>query len=148
MENELYHYGVKGMKWGVRKARKRAAKEGVKGRSRHSTGKNYDEVYSRMSKEKQAINKKYVPRYQKLIKDTVDYNNKAQAGLRNPKERQRLASENQKLNSEYYKESMALAKKYTDQFNRATLKDIGYKNVDKGAEYLKRKGKIIFDVDL
>lgn len=50
--------------------------------------------------------------------------------------------------SEYYKEAMALTKKYTNRFNEATLKDIGYSNVSKGMEYLKKKDRIIFDVEL
>ena len=147
----LAHYGVKGMKWGVRKARKRAAKENVSGRSKYSTGKNYDKVYSSYQKEKQSIAKKYRSQFQKLINDTVRYNALVSAGQRNPKERQRLAKENARLNNEYYKETTKLGRKYVDQFNRATLNDIGYENVDKGMEALnrlKKKDKYIFDFEI
>lgn len=146
--NELYHYGVRGMKWGVRRARKAAAKEGVSSRSRLSTGKNYDAVYNEVSKEKEALNKKFKPQYDKLIDDTVNYNNRARAGVIDQRERNRLASENQRINKAYYKESKKIIDKYVDRFNEATLKDIGYKDIEKGKEYLKRKDKIIFDIDL
>lgn len=147
-ESYLQHYGVKGMKWGVRRARKRAAKENVQGRGKFSTGKNYDKVYSEMKKEKAALNKRYAPKYQKLVDDTVAYNNKALAGVRDAKTRNELAARNRKINSDYYKESMKLARSYADRFNRATLQDIGYENVDKGMEYLKKRKKDIFDVEL
>lgn len=151
MANELTHYGVKGMKWGVRRARKRAAKENVSGRSKYSTGKSYDKVYSSYQKEKSGINKKYDSQYKKLVDDTARYNARYMAGQKNPQERQRLAKENARLNSQYYKDTAALGRKYVDRFNKATLEDIGYKDIDKGMQALnrlKKKNKYIFDFEL
>lgn len=73
-DEELKHYGVIGMKWGVRRARKRAAKESVAGRSRFSTGKNYDAVYNKFKKEFSPVSKKYDKAYKKLIDDGNKYN--------------------------------------------------------------------------
>ena len=101
-----------------------------------------------MKKEKAALNKRYAPKYQKLVDDTVAYNNRALAGVKDAKTLNELAARNRKINSDYYKESMKLARSYADRFNRATLQDIGYENVDKGMEYLKKRKKDIFDVEL
>lgn len=146
--DELYHFGVLGMKWGVKRARKQAAKEGVEGRSRLSTGKHYDKVMKEMKPELDAMNKKYEKEYSKLADDIVNYNNRAMSGFNNPNEYKRLENVNKQLNASYYKDKMKIAKKYTNRLNEATLKDIGYKNVDKGMEYLKKKNKFIWDMDL
>lgn len=54
-----------------------------------------------------------------------------------------------KLNNDYRAKKIKLAKKYVDQFNEATLKDIGYKNIEKGKEILKkRKDNYIYDMEL
>lgn len=141
---ELKHFGVPGMKWGVRRARKLAAKENVKGRSSYSTGKNYDKVYDELQKIRKRNNKKYNDEYVKLATEAAAYNN----GTRDSKERDRLIKKNNEINNRYYKENMQIIKKFTDKFNEATLKDINYKDIEKGKTYLKKHNKIIFDVEL
>ena len=53
--NELYHYGVKGMKWGVRKYQKNAGAYTRKGLARYQTAQdNYDRVRASVKKTKAA----------------------------------------------------------------------------------------------
>lgn len=61
MENELYHYGVKGMKWGVRKSRSSFRKNKTKGWSKEA--KEADRikkksVHQMTNKELQTLNKR------------------------------------------------------------------------------------------
>lgn len=146
-ETELRHYGVKGMKWGVKRARKKAHREDPN-RSRFSTGKHYDAVLKSYKKDRKPIDEDYNAKASKLVDDVVAYNNRVLAGIKEPKEYERLARENEKINNDYYKKTMALGKKYTDKFNEATLKDIGHEDINRAMDYLKKKDKIIFDFDL
>lgn len=156
--DELYHYGVKGMKWGVRKARKKAAVERVTGRSSLSTGKHYDEVHKQLQKDAEPLNKRYKPRYDKLVDDYAklmakrDSDAKKMSGpdfhAKHGPLLMDLRARTNQLNAEYYRDKMALVDKYADKFNKATLKDINYRDVEKGAEYLKKKGITLFDVYL
>lgn len=41
--NELYHYGVKGMKWGVRKSKKQLRRERAKKNANSQVSKDYKE---------------------------------------------------------------------------------------------------------
>lgn len=146
-ERYLAHYGVLGMKWGVKRARKKAVKEDGN-RSRLSTGKNYDKVYNELKKAKKSINDEYSKELNKLADRVVKYNNRVLAGVKDDNERAEIAKINQKINSKYYKASEKLVDKFADRFNEATLKDIGYKDIEKGKAYLKKHKKIIFDVEL
>lgn len=154
----LQHYGVPGMKWGVRKARRKAAKEGVSGRSRLSTGKHYDEVHKQLQKDAEPLNKKYKSQYTKLMDDGIELTAKQVPDFKKMSQKDFHAkydplwrdfeNRNRQLNEEYYREKITLVEKYVDKFNEATLKDINYRDVEKGVNYLKKKKAFIFDVDL
>ena len=67
---ELYHYGVKGMKWGVRRARKKAAKAQKKWDD--NVQKNWVKAYNRAAEKDNATIEEFNSRY----KD-VDLNKKS-----------------------------------------------------------------------
>lgn len=109
-DDYLQHYGVLGMKWGVRKARKKAQAENVKGRSKRSTGKNYDAFMKQDKKNKEEFDKYYSKKYGK---DT-SYNEKAR------------------------REVLEFNAKRTKDMNNAILKDLDPKYIDSGKRYLER----------
>lgn len=140
MSNELYHYGVLGMKWGVRKARKKAQKESVKGRSKNSTGKNYDEALSKSKSEMTALKKRTgntANRYSKKIWDAVERGD--ESAVDDYEIAQRALSD---LHTEYLKQRSELIRRGQRAINEASLLDAGYSKEDarRGADYLERKG--------
>ena len=87
-ENELYHYGIKGMKWGVRKSRSRT------GSSRKKRSKT--DGWSDDAKEAYRINKKKV-------------NQMSNAELRKVNERRNLERNYKQLNPNAVKRGVAVA---------------------------------------
>lgn len=213
MNNVLIHYGVKGMKWGVRKqyegtgggggggwgpnnpmagnplaaaasipnnpkgkknvgenavkkmgveinsfgfnskinsARSKDAKKKKlpKGASSLSTGKNYDAVLDKINKESQSILDKHLPDFEQFQKEVDNYNLSVLRGNKNPDEFKRLQREEERIRQSYLKDSQDLISRHSDEFNSATLRDLGYDEdrVSAGVEYLKKNNKRIFKV--
>lgn len=151
--DELYHYGVLGMKWGIRKARKRAAKEGVTGRSVNSTGKNYDETvksyrnqYDTVMKTQGKQANKSWNRYTKAKnKFDKEFNRSADSGdstklVKAEKKLNKAERANNKTTKSYEKTLSDLDKSFVKDLNTAVLKDIDYKKVEKGVKYLEQRG--------
>ena len=90
MENELYHYGIKGMKWGVRRFQNKDGSYTPAGRKRRS-----QEGWSDDAKEAANIKKKSV-------------NQMSNSELRKLNERQNLERQHKQLNPSRVKRGMAV----------------------------------------
>lgn len=214
MKDYLIHYGVKGMKWGVRKqyegtgrsggggwgpnnpmsgnplaaaaasvpnnpkGKKNVGKNAVKnmgveinslgfnsklnsarskdaknkklpkGASSLSTGKNYDVALEKLNKESESILEKHLPDFEQFQKEVDNYNLSVLRGNKNPDEFKRLQREEERIRQSYLKDSQDLISRHSDEFNSATLRDLGYDEdrVSAGVEYLKKNNKRIFKV--
>ena len=147
----LMHYGIKGQKWGVRryqnkdgsytnagktrysvlgmrhdvkKARKAAQKENVSGRSKYSTGVNYDKALARNREDKKKMQK----RYEDLEKKGYDS----------------FGSEKEfmKAWNSYDRANRRMISRGKAAINEAMLKDAGYsqREIRGGMEYLRKRG--------
>ena len=67
--NELYHHGIKGQKWGIRRFQNADGSLTNKGRSRYSQGKEVYKEHDRILNAKHAQLKKQSKAYQKASKD-------------------------------------------------------------------------------
>ena len=90
MENELYHYGIKGMKWGVRRFQNKDGSYTSAGKKRRS-----QEAWSDDAKEAANIKKKSV-------------NQMSNSELRKLNERQNLERQHKQLNPNRVKRGMAV----------------------------------------
>ena len=90
MENELYHYGIKGMKWGVRRFQNKDGSYTPAGKKRRS-----QEAWSDDAKEAANIKKKSV-------------NQMSNSELRKLNERQNLERQHKQLNPNRVKRGMAV----------------------------------------
>lgn len=157
MPNELYHYGVKGMRWGVRKDQKKEygmskgeVKRAIKTAKRNyrknenpyhtydgSTGKNWEKV---KSKHKNEIDN------DSEIKDLTKKRNSAYAKAMSyyNKGNIEVSERYQQIGDLHQGEITARSKKigkaYANAYKDALLKDINYKNVSKGREMLDAYG--------
>lgn len=92
MDNELYHYGVKGMRWGVRRSRSKSSYISKKKRKKAASTKNM----SADAKEAARLKKKSV-------------NQMSNAELRKYNERKQLEQQYAKLNPSNIKRGIAIA---------------------------------------
>ena len=152
-DNELYHFGVKGMKWGVRKKygmSKRQVKSAIRKAKRNyrrndnpyhtfdgTTGKNWADVYS---KHKQAVDNDKSIKELRSKRDSM-YKKAESADRRGNIEK---SNQYQALGDSFQdsitKRKIEVGKSFSNDYSDALLKDIGYSNIEKGREMLKEYG--------
>lgn len=153
INNELYHHGIKGQKWGVRRfqnpdgtrteaGKKRYIKNQIKNLYGKDSIRNFnnrknlekemnDEVYS--NKTYQSLQKKNESDVKELDKLYNDKNYDEKYG-NDPvftKKVNDLSNKIHKNESEMFNIETNIGKKYVDKFNNALLSDIGIKESDR-----------------
>lgn len=114
MDNELYHHGVKGMKWGVRKTPVRS--------SSGTTRKRKSNTFSLFKKKKTTHNAsvaKSSPAQTKSVKDMSDDE------LRRKIERVRLEQQYQQLNPKTVSRGQRIAKRVMNNIIVPAAEDVG-----------------------
>lgn len=147
-EPYLYHHGVKGMKWGVRKKssekklsrkergglpsekrlRKKIQKHSARAYKNPNTMKVYKKAWDEISNTKES---------KKLGDFLNEKNKKADSNgtyIYNDKERKTI----KKLHEDVLNKQKSIFNKYMDEFAGAKLKDLGYKDTQAGRDYLKK----------
>ena len=146
----LAHYGIKGQKWGIRRyqnengtltnagkkrysavgikldvarAKRQARRENVSGRSKQSTGANYDKAVKKKNELKKKIDKRY--------NETVE-----------KEKRSKSTKEAIQAWNDFDRYSRASIERGRRMVSEAMLKDAGYSSEDAkaGYEYLKKRG--------
>lgn len=157
-ENELYHFGVKGQKWGIRRYQNKDGTLTPAGRQRYGDASN---VSARNLK-------KQVKRFRSTGRTdtkTQEELNKVEKSLKSTKEYKKLDNANKIISdlNDYVKTlnpkgKLALTKDQYDEYNRimdsyqkkakeylyknqeglaaATLQDLGYENTKRGRDWL------------
>ncbi len=140
---ELYHYGVKGMKWGVRKNSRtptsgRRLRKQVKRAKKENrlirTQKVYGKVISDLSKTKEA---KDLQSYSKMLVNMQKSFEKEHPGKKLYFS-QEFATLQNELESNYRKKGQELLLKHKDEIASSVLKDLGYEDTSEGREFVKK----------
>lgn len=145
MENELYiyHHGIKGMKWGIRRFQNKDGSLTSAGKKRYGMTKKQvkrairksgNENRTRVS-EKAANELDSSARFTKASKKATEI-----AKRLNEKYSEKDYSSIRALSHVADSESQKIGEKYAKEFQTALLKDIGYNNVKLGIEMLKSYG--------
>lgn len=123
-EYELWHYGIKGQKWGVRRFQKKDGKkkyQGTRGDIEKQIDPENTDQYVKLQKE---IEKKSGSWYfskpvSKRFKDALDWGR----------------SEEKRLGEAFYRDAKTI-KKYNARIASAILRDLGYNDTKAGREFL------------
>ena len=150
VNGELYHYGVKGMKWGVRRAQKKEyglSKRQLKKQIKNSSDDNIKKVtkewssellgnsrYAKLGKQSNEVAKAL------LKSEERDYRNNTDDDI--SKRTKDLYKKHSQIDKEMTKIEIDIGNKYVQKFNDARLKDIAYSGtVEKGRKMLETYGK-------
>ena len=157
-DDTLVHYGVKGQKWGVRRyqdkngnytaaglmrlrkdvkaAQKRSSKERVSGRSKGSTGKNYDEAEKKIRDKMNKFNSKWGERVERELSSPDLYDTKTKTF-----DSDLLDTRLRSLSKKNIQEEISLRNWMDSVSTQAKLKDIGLSDSEarRTANWLREK---------
>lgn len=159
--DELYHYGVKGMKWGVRRYQnadgtltakgkakygsditkrktahvKKQFQEGIRSRTidTNTLGK---KINKEMAKTKEAKELDNVNKYLESVFKQAEAQGISRDKLLFDKDHADLINE---VNDAYDKKFKEIGRKYADEFASTTLKSMGYEDTQTGRDWLKEQ---------
>lgn len=119
MQNDLMHYGVKGMKWGVRKKRK------------ESSGKSERRIKKAQKKFVKSVNRDWLNSYNKA---TDVFNSKVK-NINDKYSDVNLNDKPTKRGSQYIRE---VGKLWTESYSNQLISDFGPEPINNGKEWVKR----------